>query len=200
VTYASLGTYSVELTVENAAGSNTATQPDLITVATSPTASFSSSTNGLDATFDNTSIGAVSYLWDFGDGQTSTETSPTHAYDMDGTYTVVLTSTNACGSNTASEIITVITVVSKEPFNFEKIKVFPNPSSGTINIEISGLKMQIIHFELFNSIGQLVGVSDADFQAGYLKSSLDFGNLPTGLYNLRIHNKSHTTLVKVLVQ
>ncbi|MGN7198314.1 collagenase, partial [Bacillus mycoides] len=33
----------------------------------------------------------VSYLWDFGDGETSTEANPTHAYEKEGTYTATLT-------------------------------------------------------------------------------------------------------------
>ncbi|RAN85892.1 hypothetical protein B5P41_32440, partial [Bacillus sp. SRB_28] len=33
----------------------------------------------------------VSYLWDFGDGTTSTEANPTHVYGKEGTYTARLT-------------------------------------------------------------------------------------------------------------
>ncbi|WP_368087053.1 PKD domain-containing protein [Bacillus sp. 71mf] len=33
----------------------------------------------------------ISYLWDFGDGKTSTEANPTHAYEKEGTYTATLT-------------------------------------------------------------------------------------------------------------
>ncbi|EOP59324.1 collagenase [Bacillus cereus VDM021] len=33
----------------------------------------------------------ISYLWDFGDGETSTEANPTHAYEKEGTYTATLT-------------------------------------------------------------------------------------------------------------
>jgi len=41
--------------------------------------------------FINTSLGATSYLWDFGDGNTSTEENPTHHYTSPGTYAVSLT-------------------------------------------------------------------------------------------------------------
>lgn len=43
----------------------------------------------------------TSWSWDFGDGQTSTETNPTHEYTQPGTYTVQLTTTNHLG-HTAS--------------------------------------------------------------------------------------------------
>jgi len=42
------------------------------------------------ASFQNTDPNAVSYLWDFGDGTTSTEANPTHVYENTGTYTVSL--------------------------------------------------------------------------------------------------------------
>jgi PKD repeat protein len=50
--------------------------------------------------FVNFSSGyADGYLWDFGDGDTSTEPYPIHTYDTAGTYTVVLTATNSSGSD-----------------------------------------------------------------------------------------------------
>ncbi|MDW8031638.1 MAG: PKD domain-containing protein [Candidatus Bipolaricaulota bacterium] len=53
----------------------------------------------------------VSYLWDFGDGKTSTEASPSYAYEKAGTYTVTLTVTdNEGATNSASVTITVINI------------------------------------------------------------------------------------------
>ena len=75
-----------------------------------PIAAFSYSLNpdnNLDATFTNTSIGATSYLWDFGDGNVSTDASPSYLYATSGTYTVTLTATNDGGSDDISEDITV---------------------------------------------------------------------------------------------
>lgn len=64
------------------------------------------------AQFNNGSSGAVSYLWNFGDGSpdsTSTETNPIHNYINDGTYTVMLISTNVEGcSDTTYQTIVVL--------------------------------------------------------------------------------------------
>ncbi len=57
----------------------------------------------LEYTFTNSSTGAVSYDWDFGDGNTSTEESPTHVYTDPDTYTVSLTATNSSGLSTTLE-------------------------------------------------------------------------------------------------
>jgi PKD repeat protein len=44
----------------------------------------------------------TSWLWNFGDGQTSTLQNPSHQYTVSGSYTVTLTATNAYGSNTST--------------------------------------------------------------------------------------------------
>ncbi|HWB24890.1 MAG TPA: serine hydrolase [Chitinophagaceae bacterium] len=47
--------------------------------------------------FNNTSVGAVSYYWDFGDGASSSLTSPSHNYTTPGTYTITLAVNNSAG-------------------------------------------------------------------------------------------------------
>ena len=53
--------------------------------------------NFLEYAFTNTSKGGETYMWDFGDGNTSTEESPTHVYDSPDVYTVTLEVKNASG-------------------------------------------------------------------------------------------------------
>ena len=57
----------------------------------------------------NKSLNADSYLWDFGNGETSTEATPTFKYDMHGYYTITLTVTDADGnSHQASHGLSVL--------------------------------------------------------------------------------------------
>ncbi|MEO1413528.1 MAG: PKD domain-containing protein, partial [Bacteroidota bacterium] len=98
VTYNTAGTYDVVLTVSNAAGSDMVSLSNYITVDDVPSIGFSSSVNGTTVDFTNTTTNATTYSWDFGDGNGSTDVNPTHIYAMDGSYTVVLTATNACGT------------------------------------------------------------------------------------------------------
>ncbi len=56
-------------------------------------------------TFTNTSTNALTYLWDFGDGNTSTDENPVNVYTVLGDYTVTLTATNGvCGSDVDIQI------------------------------------------------------------------------------------------------
>ena len=110
VTYLNPGTYDVSLTVTNGAGSDSATRSGYITVSTTPTASFNSSVNLAQVQFTNqSSQNASSFSWNFGDGNSSTQANPSHTYTQDGTYTVVLTATNACGSQNFSQTLTIVT-------------------------------------------------------------------------------------------
>lgn len=66
-----------------------------------PVAGFTSEVNDRTITFNNTTTLADSYLWEFGDGQTSTEENPVHTYATDGAFNVKLTATNANGFSSA---------------------------------------------------------------------------------------------------
>ena len=63
--------------------------------------------------FQNTSTSATgqtpAYLWSFGDGNTSTASSPTHTYTATGSYTVSLTVSMQGCSNSMSKTISVVT-------------------------------------------------------------------------------------------
>jgi PKD repeat protein len=48
----------------------------------------------LEVTFTNKSMNATEYIWDFGDGTTSTEVHPTHTFVVPGTYIIQLTAKN----------------------------------------------------------------------------------------------------------
>ncbi|MCB9235957.1 MAG: PKD domain-containing protein [Bacteroidia bacterium] len=72
-----------------------------------PTASFNTSVSGATATFTNTATGGLSTLWDFGDGNTSTSTSPSHTYTASGSYTVCLSSTNSCGTDSVCQTVNI---------------------------------------------------------------------------------------------
>ncbi|MGK0434410.1 MAG: PKD repeat protein, partial [Planctomycetota bacterium] len=108
-TYATTGSFTVKLTASNDAGSDQVTKTDfVVTVASAPVPDFSATpTSGpasLAVQFTDTSTeNPTSWLWDFGDGNSSTQQNPLHTYTVVGTYTVVLTATNVAGSTTETK-------------------------------------------------------------------------------------------------
>ncbi len=112
-TFQEPGEYRVILQVTGLSGSNQAEQT--VVVHEPPQAQFepASSEPGITAeefAFLNQSVNAVEYLWDFGDGTTSQEESPTHVYNAPGSYTVALYATSAegCGDTLVREAVVTI--------------------------------------------------------------------------------------------
>ena len=115
-TFTSDGTYTVKLKINGAgeaiatmiviAGSVGSLPPIITELGATKTSSI---TGELITTFSATVSGDVtSYLWDFGDGYTSSDDNPTHTFSNVGTYNVSLTVTNLNGSTTSTIDIRVI--------------------------------------------------------------------------------------------
>ncbi len=98
--YSSIGTFTVRLVNQYAVCRDSVTQT--ITINPRPTASFSS-TDTISCraphtvSFTDASANAVSWNWNFGDGNTSTLQNPVHTYTALGNYTVRLVVTNNLG-------------------------------------------------------------------------------------------------------
>jgi PKD repeat protein len=114
-TYAMTGTYTVIMTVTNDCGSVVATY-DIVVVqgCTEPSgAAFTwlplNPAAGQPVTFTGSASGGTmpfTFAWDFDDG-TGAGSPVNHTYAVSGTYTVLMTVTNACGSDTATHDVTV---------------------------------------------------------------------------------------------
>jgi PKD repeat protein len=116
ITYSSPGTYSVSLIVKNASGTDDTVKTNYIVVDTVPQAQFISTSSAgcipfVDTFTDQSIAGAgaiTSWLWNFGDGFTSTANNATHTYTAGGTYTVTLTVQNSKGCRNTLVVDTFI--------------------------------------------------------------------------------------------
>lgn len=85
--------------------------PECVTVV-APLASYESSSPDLlgeTTVFTNTSFGTdLTYAWDFGDGNTSTDANPVHQYAALGVYTATLTASNSLGSDSFTTQVYVV--------------------------------------------------------------------------------------------
>lgn len=144
-------------------------------------------TAGLTATFTNTSAGTATYAWDFGDGNTSTTTSPVHTYAMGGFYTVTLTATNGnCFSEYTFDVI-ISTVGIEENSLFSGITLYPNPTEGQSNIVINAKEETTVNVMVVDNAGKIVtSASSIAIATGKNTIALNTEELQSGLYNVII--------------
>lgn len=73
-----------------------------------PVCDFTYVANGLTVTFTSAATNSDTYLWEFGDGKTSTEMNPVHKYEGGGEYEIKFTATGEGGSDYKRDKITVV--------------------------------------------------------------------------------------------
>ena len=114
--YAQTGNYAVCLTVVNDCGADSSCQAVQVSCP-GPEVQFTTVANNLTVDFTNATVdNLTSTLWDFGDGNTSTQENPQHTFPVDGTYTVCLTGTNQCGTDSSCQAVPVSCPVAESDF------------------------------------------------------------------------------------
>lgn len=157
--YSNVGTYNVRLIAIDSSTCNIAdTATFTIRVLDNPTAAIASwgpnpPQENTPVRFTNGSQNAVRYVWNFGDGESSTQVNPTHQYNASGTYTAELIAFNAAGcSDTATVEVNVIVVpVLDVPNAFTPGKFGEN---GTITVR--GFGIGKMDWRIYNRWGQVV--------------------------------------------
>lgn len=152
-------------------------------------ADWSSSATNLDVDFTDASSAAgsiVSWDWDFGDGNVSTDQNPSHSYAAANTYTVCLTVTDDAGcSTTYCEDVTVTDIPTSIAEAVENgMEVFPNPSNGEFVVAIRGVEadVQIIVMDVTGRQVYNEGVA----LSGNFRKDVNLGSVAKGSYILQI--------------
>jgi hypothetical protein len=113
-----------------------------------------------------------SWLWDFGDGNTSTERHPVHTYASSGTYEVCLSVSNSFGSDTHCKTLFSTVAAKDNPGIQQAIQVGPNPCSDQINVVLN-VQLRSPEFHLYDQYGRQV-----------LSAGLALGITPLAMQNL----------------
>jgi PKD repeat protein len=159
--YTGSGTYSVVMTAFNEGGEDTESKANYIDVyGDVPVADFDmNKTSGyapLSVRFTDTSTSVsaiVSWLWTFGDGNTSTDQNPSHVYTHPGIYTITLSVTNGAGrsdTETKSRVLAVtvatpdlMTIDLAPPQGDELLSHMVDTGDASINLYYKGARYYI---------------------------------------------------------
>ncbi|QQS29829.1 MAG: choice-of-anchor L domain-containing protein [Sphingobacteriales bacterium] len=142
---------------------------------------------------------ATSWLWDFGDGSTSTLRNPgEHTFPAPGIYTVSLTVENYYEAVTYTQELTVgiVSGVGNTPKEFRQLTVYPNPATDLLTVVLPEDVIEAT-VNLYNNAGQLVLSQVA--QNG-VSVQIDLQLLPAGLYVAEAVSNNSTIRTKVWKQ
>lgn len=123
---------------------------------TLPVAGFFFNITGGAVGFQDTSLGSISWFWDFGDGKTSTFREPVHEYEVNGTYTVTQIVSNLCGSDTMISEVTINTVGIDQSLAGVSWEVYPNPTQGDMILSVVSAGGEAYTVQMYNPQGKLV--------------------------------------------
>ena len=150
--------------------------------------------------FKNQSEGAVSYEWDFGDGNTSNEFEPLHSYEEPGEYTVTLTVFNAfdCKSEFSVSFKVDLSINTAFVEQFGRVNVFPNPTDHIIFVEFDRPTQKNITIELVSQSGKILYKQTE--QSGTQFIELPVQAYISGTYYLNIYNGDIRDTKKIIVK
>jgi len=175
-----------------------------VTTLSNPEAAFEFETGELNThnpiQFTDTSVDAVTWAWDFGDGETSDEQNPEHTFTDHGNVEVQLTVTasNGC-SDTIREPLFLITTA--EADLRKHINVFPVPTGHEkITVDVNGLNAQYLTIRLLNAQGgQITNTSFSNIPPSF-RHTIETTHYPSGVYFLRVQVDNTMIVKKVIIQ
>lgn len=189
-------TYSV--TATNQAG---CTSTNNITINTVPgvNPNFGYNANNQVITFADSSNGAISWLWLFGDGNASFSQNPTYSYSASGTYDVTLIVSNGvCGTDTIVKTITVQLTGLENNASAIGMNVYPNPVSNIATIQFASQESTAT-ISVVNAIGQVVYSKQvASANGNNFNETIDFSQLANGIYSVKVITASENGVMQIV--
>lgn len=172
---------------DNCLTANTAASNDVsLTVSSSTvTAGFTYTGNMLDFTFTNTSTGATGYLWDFGDGNQSTDPDPVHSYLTGGMYIITMTAYNDCDTNVVLQSVNAIESLLESSNVPVTVKFYPNPARNFTTIEINGNINTEMDVEIIDAAGRQIFNKEYKTDKKELNITLNLSSYEKGLYYVK---------------
>jgi len=135
--------------------------------------------------------GFYEFLWS--NGQTTQNLSGL----APGTYTVTVFDVSGC---TPPVVVTAqVTTPTKDPVSVKALSISPNPTAGTVQLNLDLAAAAEVRIEVINAMGQVLQTIDAG-KVNALQQSLELQQLANGTYFLRIVVDGETALRRIAVQ
>jgi PKD repeat protein/N-acetyl-anhydromuramyl-L-alanine amidase AmpD len=208
VVFNASGSHTVQLIATGASGSNTTSQQ--ITVSPLAVADFSANTTNVTlpsgmVLFTNNSANASSFLWNFGDGNTSTGQAPWNNYTVAGDYTVTLIAQNTqCGNDTLviTNYIHVEQAVGINEFTTNSgLTIFPNPSTSSAEIAYYTEASEMVELYAIDELGRKINLYYGKCIEGKNIFILNRDVIPltVGIYEIVLEINNVKRLTKMIV-
>lgn len=158
-------------------------------------ADFSAIASGGTAAFTDASIGATSWLWRFGDGDSSTVQNPTHTYTTSGSYVVTLTiNNNACSYTDTVEVIVSVNEIN----DGMEVVLLPNPATSSTHLRFGKALTTALEVKILAANGQTI--RSMQVPAGTTEQRLDISDLPAAVYWVRLQSGQAIDTRKLIVR
>lgn len=163
-----------------------------------PVAYASYSNQLLDVSFFDFSMNATSWSWDFGDGQSSALSDPTHTYDSSNVYIVVLTASNNCGSDSDTLYITLPGPAGIENYNdlLSDLLIYPIPAHHYVYISFYLYTSSDFELSVEDILGQKIFSENISNYKGQYTKNINLANYARGIYLLNIRSNDFIIIRK----
>jgi hypothetical protein len=195
------GVYNVTVSNSNACNGTGVSSNTTVVVHPNPVANYSYVSTGMPTVvFTNTSTGATSYVWDFGDSNSSSNMSPTHTYSGNGNYTACLTAITSfgCMDSLCMPILINVGINTVTPQG-ETMTLYPNPANDQLNIEMNVLSDKEVSIVAYDVTGKLMISENRALTSGTNTMTFDVSNWDNGIYFVRIINDGKVNTMKVMI-
>ena len=176
------GIYNVCYTATDTCGTDV--QCDRVMVSSLLIPAFSASQteiDGLTVSFNDCSVGAKAWQWDFGDGTSSVDQNPVHTYKQYGVYKVCLYVHNNIISLTGCD--TIIIIRGKNSSNISSIIFYPNPSPGTGKVSFAIFEdSPLVSITIFDFEGRKIWTGSYTNVGSNMPVEMDVRGLGKGTY------------------